>query len=67
MSDASPEKVKQIYNTLRGYGTLVISTDPEEQLNVYVEELDPKGVAIMMAEFPITFRADPFAYATAPK
>lgn len=67
MSDASPAKVQQIYNTLRGYGTLVISTAPEEQLNVYIEELDPEGKAIMMAEFPITFRAEPFAYAIEPK
>lgn len=67
MSDASPEKVQQIYNTLRGYGSLIISTAPQEQLNVYIEELDPEGVALLMAEFPITFRAEPFAYAIEPK
>lgn len=67
MSDASPEKVQEVYDTLRGYGTLVISTAPNEQLNVYVEQLDPDCRALMMAEFPITFRAEPFAYATAPK
>lgn len=67
MADASPTKVQQIYNTLRGYGTLVISTSPNEQLNVYVEELDPEGVALLMAEFPITFNAEPFANAIEPK
>ena len=67
MSDASPAKVQQIYDTLRGYGTLVISTSPNEQLNVYVEELDPEGVALLMAEFPIKFNAEPFAYATTAK
>ncbi len=67
MSDAEPEMVQLIYNTLRGYGTLVISTAPEEKLNVYIERLDPDGVAIMMAEFPIVFQAEPFAYAIEPK
>ena len=67
ISDASPAKVQAIYKTLRGYGTLIISTSPDEQLNVYVEELDPDCQAIMMAEFPITFRVEPFAYATEPK
>lgn len=67
MSDAAPAKVQQIYNTLRGYGTLIISTAEDEVLNVYVEELDPNGVALLMAEFPITFRAEPFAYAAEAK
>ena len=67
MSDADPTKVQQIYNSLRGYGPLVISTSPNEVLNVYIEQLDPNGVALLMAEFPITFRAEPFAYAAQAK
>lgn len=63
MADASPEKVQEIYNALRGYGVLSISTAPQELLNVYVDKCDPEGVALMMAEFPITFIAEPFAYA----
>lgn len=62
LSDASPAKVRDVYEKLRGYGVLNISTAPHEFLNVYVQDLDPQGVALLMAEFPITFNAEPFAY-----
>lgn len=62
LADAAPAKVRDVYDKLRGYGVLNISTAPNEYLNCYVEELDPKGVALMMAEFPITFTVEPFAY-----
>ena len=65
LADAAPAKVRDVYEKLRGYGVLNISTAPMEFLNCYVDELDPKGVALMMAEFPITFMVEPFAYSNA--
>lgn len=62
LADAAPAKVRDVYDKLRGYGVLNISTAPNEYLNCYVEELDPKGVALMMAEFPIIFTVEPFAF-----
>lgn len=62
LSDASPAKVRDVYDKLRGYGVLNISTAPHEYLNAYVQDVDPKGVALLMAEFPITFNLEPFAY-----
>ena len=62
LGDASPEKVRNVYAAIRDYGVLNISTAPDEYLNCYVESIDPNGVAISMAEFPITFTAEPFAY-----
>lgn len=64
LSDAAPAKVREVYAKLRGYGVLNISTAPDEYLNCYVEELDPNGVAIMMAEFPIRLTVEPFAYSS---
>lgn len=62
LGDASPEKVRNVYAAIRDYGVLNISTAPDEYLNCYVESIDPNGVAISMAEFPITFTVEPFAY-----
>lgn len=62
LADASPAKVRDAYDNLRGYGVLNISTAPHEYLNCYVEQIDPNGVALLMAEFPITFMLEPFAY-----
>lgn len=64
VSDASPTKMQMIYKKLQGYGTLAISTSPDELLNCYVEKVDPDGVALLMAEFPITFIVEPFAYSS---
>lgn len=62
LADTSPVKVRDVYDKLRGYGVLNISTDPHEFLNCYVDQIDPNGVALEMAEFPITFMVEPFAY-----
>lgn len=62
LGDASPVMVRNVYEKLRGYGVLNISTAPNEYLNCYVDKLDPNGVALLMAEFPITFMVEPFAF-----
>lgn len=63
IADAIPAKVRQIYNALRGSGELIISTAPNEFLNVYPHLPVPEAKAIMMAELPIEFECEPFAYA----
>lgn len=64
ISDAS--KIRQIYSTLTGEGRLILSTNLTEYMNVRVEPLIPQGVALDMAELPITFDCYPFAYAIEP-
>jgi phage-related protein len=64
ISDSS--KINQIYNTLTGEGKLILSTNPNEYMNVRVEPLIPSGVALDMAEIPITFDCYPFAYSINP-
>ena len=64
ISDAS--KINDIYSTLTGEGRLILSTAPNEYINVRVEPLIPAGVALDMAELPITFDCTPFAYAVEP-
>lgn len=63
---SDPAKIRQIYGTLSGKGRLILSTAPDEYLNVRVEPLIPQGVALDMAELPITFTCAPFAYALTP-
>jgi len=65
LGDASPEKVRDVYGTIKGYGVLNISTAANEFLNCYVDQIDPNGVALLMAEFPISFIVEPFAYSNA--
>ena len=64
ISDSS--KIQQIYSTLSGEGKLILSTAPSEYINCRVEPLIPQGVALDMAELPITFDCYPFAYAVEP-
>ena len=64
ISDKS--KIQDIYSTLTGTGKLILSTAPNEYMNVRVEPLIPQGVALSMAELPITFDCFPFAYAITP-
>ena len=64
IADASPAKVKTIYNTLRGYGVLTISTASTEMLYTYARLPVPEAKALLMAELPIIFECEPFAYAT---
>ncbi|MBR4627790.1 MAG: dockerin type I repeat-containing protein [Ruminococcus sp.] len=64
ISDSS--KIHQIYSTLAGEGRLILSTATGEYINCRVEPLIPQGVALDMAELPITFDCYPFAYAIEP-
>ena len=63
---ADKSKIQQVYRTLHGKGKLTLSTASGEYMNVLVEPLIPQGVALSMAELPITFDCFPFAYATTP-
>lgn len=63
---ADSSKIRQIYSTLAGEGRLILSTNTNEYINCRVETLIPMGVALDMAELPITFDCYPFAYAIEP-
>ena len=63
IADASTSSVRAIYSALKGYGTLIISTASEEVLNAYVKLPVPEAQALLMAELPIEFECEPFAYA----
>lgn len=63
IADASTTSVRSIYNALRGYGTLVISTAATEYMNAYARLPVPEPQALLMAELPIEFDCEPFAYA----
>lgn len=63
IADASTASVRAIYNALRGYGTLVISTASTEYMNAYARLPVPEPRALLMAELPIEFDCEPFAYA----
>lgn len=63
---ADSSKMRQIYSTLTGEGRLILSTNTNEYINCRVETLIPMGVALDMAELPITFDCYPFAYAITP-
>jgi phage-related protein len=63
---ADSSKIRQIYSTLTGEGRLILSTNTNEYINCRVETLIPTGVALDMAELPLTFDCYPFAYAITP-
>lgn len=58
--------IRDIYAKLQGSGRLILSTNPNEYLNVRVRALIPQGVALDMAELPVTFDCSPFAYKILP-
>lgn len=66
ISDASPEKIHEIYSALQGYGILTVSTAPTEYMRAYCKPIVPETVALLMAEVHIVFTVLPFAYAVSP-
>lgn len=59
-------KINTIYAALHGEGRLILSTNVNEYINCRVLPLIPQGVALDMAEIPISFDCFPFAYALPP-
>ena len=66
IAEASPENVRSIFSKLSGFGKLLISTAPQEYLDVFIKPLVPEAKALTMAELPINVTALPFAYAVNP-
>ena len=66
IKNTSPDRLKTLYNAVRGYGKLVLSSSPDEYLNAVASVLQPAPVALSMAEIAITFNLLPFAYAKQP-
>ena len=66
LMDATPEKVKAVYQKLKGEGILVLSGNTSEYMNVRIDTLVPEAVALMAAEIPLSVIAYPFAYAVEP-
>ena len=64
--DASPENIHKIFKALNGSGKLVISTAPDEYLDVILSPITPEPVALLAAEISISVTARPFAYAVTP-
>lgn len=58
--------INKIYSIFQGKGKLIVSTNPNEYLNVSLAPLVPKGVALRTAELPLSFDCRPFAYAINP-
>lgn len=56
-------KINSIYAWLHGTGKLILSTNSNEYMTARADVLVSKGVALDMAEIPITFDCFPFAYA----
>ena len=62
IADASPQELRNIYAALRGSGTLVISTSPQERINIADVRLPvPEAKALLVAELPIIFVCESFA------
>lgn len=67
ITDATPENVHRIYSALNGFGKMLISTAPNEELDVWIRPITPEPVALLMAEIDIDVVARPFANALSPK
>lgn len=67
IADATPENVHRIYAALNGFGKMLISTAPNEELDVWIRPITPEPVALLMAEIELDVVARPFATALSPK
>ena len=63
ITEAGAAELHSIYAALKGYGVLSISTAPTEILYAYAHLPVPEAKALLMAELPIVFECEPFAYA----
>ena len=67
ITDAARDNMRLIYQVLRGYGALTISTATDECVNAYCRLPVPEAQALLMAELPIEFECEPFAFKETPK
>lgn len=67
IADATPENVHRIYAALNGFGKMLISSAPGEELDVWIRPIVPEPVALLMAEIELDVVARPFATALSAK
>lgn len=66
LDDASQDNIRRIFGALSGSGKLVVSTAPDEYLDVIISPISPVPVAFLAAEISVQLTARPFAYAVSP-
>lgn len=66
LDDASQENIRKVYGALSGSGKLVVSTAPDEYLDVIISPISPVPAAFLAAEISVQLTARPFAYAVSP-
>lgn len=64
--EATPERVRKVYQALSGHGQLVLSSAPDEILTAYIRPLIPEAVALQTAVYAASVTLMPFAYAAEP-
>lgn len=64
--DATPERVRRVYQALSGNGQLVLSSATDEILTAYLRPIIPEAVALQTAAFALSAALQPFAYAAEP-
>ncbi|MBQ8297344.1 MAG: phage tail family protein [Ruminococcus sp.] len=52
----------EIFKALKGKGKLILSTEPDKYMTAICTLPIPQGVAMDMAEMPVSFDCQPFAY-----
>lgn len=66
LDDASQDNIRRIFGAISGSGKLVVSTAPDEYLDVIISPISPVPVAFLAAEISVQLTARPFAYAVSP-
>ena len=66
LDDASQDNIRRIFGAISGSGKLVVSTAPDEYLDVIISTISPVPVAFLAAEISVQLTARPFAYAVSP-
>lgn len=66
LDDASQDNIRRIFGALSGSGKLVVSTAPDEYLDVIISPISPVSVAFLAAEISLQMTVRPFAYAVSP-
>lgn len=58
-----PNRLRELYAALQGYGKLILPSEPDKYYNAVPQVITPQNIVMYMHKMTVGFECEPFAYA----
>lgn len=58
-----PNRLRELYAVLQGYGKLILPSEPDKYYNAVPQVITPQNIVMYMHKMTVGFECEPFAYA----